>query len=49
LKEACQKIMDLRALKGQIRAEAAALWDWSALVPKYVEVLKGVIGEQIVP
>jgi hypothetical protein len=47
--EACQKIMDLGVLKARIRAEAAALWDWSALVPKYVEVLKGVIGAQSVP
>ena len=40
---ACQKIMDLAPpLKVQIRMEAMALWDWSALVPKYVGILEKV-------
>ena len=45
LTEACQKIMDQAIpLKARIRAEAEALWDWSVLVPLYVEVLRRVIG-----
>jgi glycosyltransferase involved in cell wall biosynthesis len=44
LREACQKIMEIsEPLKARIRAEAEALWDWSVLVPKYVEVLERVI------
>jgi glycosyltransferase involved in cell wall biosynthesis len=44
LREACQKIMEIAGpLKAHIRAEAAALWDWSVLVPKYAEVLERVI------
>jgi glycosyltransferase involved in cell wall biosynthesis len=43
--EACQKIMEIAGpLKAQIRAEAAALWDWSVLVPKYVEVLEQAVS-----
>jgi len=44
LREACQKIMKIaEPLKARIRAEAEALWDWSVLVPKYMEVLRQVI------
>jgi glycosyltransferase involved in cell wall biosynthesis len=47
LREACQKIMKIaEPLKARIRAEAEALWDWSVLVPTYVEVLRRVIGER---
>jgi glycosyltransferase involved in cell wall biosynthesis len=50
LSEACQKIMELAIpLKARIRAEAEALWDWSVLVPTYVEVLRWVIGARIAP
>jgi hypothetical protein len=44
LQEACQTTMvAAKPLKAKIREEAMKLWDWSVLVPKYVDVLEQVI------
>jgi len=42
LVEVCKNIMAIDK-KAQIREEAVKLWDWSVLVPKYVEILERVI------
>jgi hypothetical protein len=50
LRETCKNTMAVAApLKAQIRDEAMKLWDWSVLVPKYVEVLQRAIHQRYSP